>query len=428
MIDADGRAELEAERQFLLRSLVDLEAEFAAGDLDDSDYHELKDGYVARAAAVITALGGDRAEVPSTDDDEPQTRRAPVRMPLNRWLVAGAIVAVVAMASVAVTRFASTRLPNDTSSGGITESVPSLMADARALLGSDNVGAIAKFDAVLKTDPDNAEALTYKGWILAGDGNATGDRTKIDEGRVLLERAIAATPDYPDAHAFRGVLAFRMDDDAATAVARFDSFYALTDPPPQFAKLVSDIDAEARASIGLAPRSGGGGSAIALQALVLELCPDSSGDVEASLKIYDAKLAGDPADAAALSCRGWILYRVPSQVEGLDSTLASDFITKGRGFIDQAVAADPSHLGSRLLRGIAGIIDGVEPNTVLVDFDAYYAVPDRPARLDELAAGFDNDAHRAAGIPMRIDGATPSATAVSVGPATTQSSSVTSGP
>ena len=59
--DPDARAELEEERDFLLRSLDDLEAERTAGELDEDDYRNLKDGYTARAAEVLRALDEDRA-------------------------------------------------------------------------------------------------------------------------------------------------------------------------------------------------------------------------------------------------------------------------------------------------------------------------------------------------------------------------------
>ena len=54
---ARSRADLEAERDFLLRSLDDLEVERGAGDIDDEAYQQLHDDYTARAAAVLRALG-----------------------------------------------------------------------------------------------------------------------------------------------------------------------------------------------------------------------------------------------------------------------------------------------------------------------------------------------------------------------------------
>ena len=55
-MNPDQLAELEEERKFLLRSLVDLEREHAVGDVDDVDYRELKEGYTVRAAATLRAI------------------------------------------------------------------------------------------------------------------------------------------------------------------------------------------------------------------------------------------------------------------------------------------------------------------------------------------------------------------------------------
>ena len=49
--DPDSLAHLEEEREFLLRSLRDLEREREAGDIDDDDYRTLHDDYTARAAS-----------------------------------------------------------------------------------------------------------------------------------------------------------------------------------------------------------------------------------------------------------------------------------------------------------------------------------------------------------------------------------------
>src|SRR5690606_11827339 len=63
-IDPDRLAELEEERRFLLRSLADLEREHAAGDVDDDDYAELRDGYTVRAAATLREIELGRAALP----------------------------------------------------------------------------------------------------------------------------------------------------------------------------------------------------------------------------------------------------------------------------------------------------------------------------------------------------------------------------
>ena len=60
-IDPDALAALVDERDFLLRSLEDLEREHDAGDVDDHDYETLKDDYTARAARAIRAVESHQA-------------------------------------------------------------------------------------------------------------------------------------------------------------------------------------------------------------------------------------------------------------------------------------------------------------------------------------------------------------------------------
>ena len=64
-LDADLDA-LQQEREFLLRSLRDLEAEHQAGDIDETDYGSLRDDYTARAAAVLRAIEKGRGETTLT--------------------------------------------------------------------------------------------------------------------------------------------------------------------------------------------------------------------------------------------------------------------------------------------------------------------------------------------------------------------------
>ncbi|MHB8467048.1 MAG: hypothetical protein ACYDD7_19715, partial [Acidimicrobiales bacterium] len=75
-------AGLGAQRDFLLGSLRDLDAERAAGDIEERDYEELRDGYTARAAAVLREM---QAPV-AADRVRPTGRR-------GRVIIAAAIAA-----------------------------------------------------------------------------------------------------------------------------------------------------------------------------------------------------------------------------------------------------------------------------------------------------------------------------------------------
>ena len=59
-LDPDVLAALERERDFLLRSLDDLDAERAAGDLDTSDHAALADDYTRRLAEVARSIDEER--------------------------------------------------------------------------------------------------------------------------------------------------------------------------------------------------------------------------------------------------------------------------------------------------------------------------------------------------------------------------------
>ncbi len=110
-LDPDVLAALEEQRDFLLRSLTDLDREHDAGDLDDHDHAELRDDYTARAAEVIRAI------------DEQHDAFADAKRPrsLGRTLAWVAGVALFAVVSgVMVASAMGARKAGESASGGIT--------------------------------------------------------------------------------------------------------------------------------------------------------------------------------------------------------------------------------------------------------------------------------------------------------------------
>lgn len=216
-VDTTSLAE---QRQFLLASLRDLEAERAAGDIADDDYLALKDDYTARAAAVLRAMegGASPASRPAA-----RNRRRPSPFRTTAW-VAGVIV-FAALAGWLVARSSGDRLPGQSASGSIDQAPSDQLAQARQLYASGKVlDAVKLYDAVLKRDPTNVEALAYRGWLvrLAGLG---------DVGLQFEDRAVAADPTYPDAHFFRGMMLWKDQHRPADGVAEFRLF--LANRPPQ---------------------------------------------------------------------------------------------------------------------------------------------------------------------------------------------------
>jgi hypothetical protein len=243
--DPDRLAELEEERSFLLRSLDDLDREHEAGDIDDTDYATLRDGYTARAAAVLRAIESQQAALP------PKRPRRVGR--IVGW--SAAVVAVAVLAGILVAWASGDRLPGDTSSGDIAESVTSKLAEARSLQSSDLKGAVQRYDEVLKVEPDNAEALAYRGWLVALVGSQANATDLIQTGEASLQRAMQVAPTYADPFCFEAIVRFRMFNDAAGASAPVNRCLTLH-PPQEVLGLVQGLKAEIDAAIGSTTTAG----------------------------------------------------------------------------------------------------------------------------------------------------------------------------
>jgi tetratricopeptide (TPR) repeat protein len=225
-LDPDTLAALEEQRDFLLRSLDDLEREHEAGDVDDHDYQALKDDYTARAARVIRSV------------EAHEERIAAARRPRSwrRMLAVGAGVAAFALvAGVLVAQAAGRREAGEGMTGNVRETTRTQLDQAITLASQgDYEGAIEIEDQVLAEQPDNVEALTYKGWFQWRSGDQTGVVTLID--------ATEADPDYPATHVFLAV-AFRDLDRPESALRELDRLDEL-DPPPEIARMADGLRTE----------------------------------------------------------------------------------------------------------------------------------------------------------------------------------------
>ncbi len=224
--------DLRHEQQFLLRSLRDLDNERAAGDIDDADYAALRDGYIARTAVITRELEGVVVESPMV-----------ARNWLRRIVVVAVVLAVGAGAGVGVARQSGQRLPGQSASGGIEQSSSGLLSSARQLNFSDPGKAIELYTQVLKLEPDNAEALTYRSWILALTARAaTGSVKQLALVTAVkdLMRAQEVDPEYPDAHCFLGIVYFRFLSNASLAKPQLDTCKAMN-PPKEVQSFVDSI-------------------------------------------------------------------------------------------------------------------------------------------------------------------------------------------
>jgi tetratricopeptide (TPR) repeat protein len=244
-VDPDALAALEDQRDFLLRSLDDLEHEHTAGDVDEHDYETLKDDYTARAARTIRAI------------DSHQARVAAARRPRSWRRLAATVAGVAAfavLAGVLVAQAAGRREAGDSLTGEIRETTRTQLAEAVGLASEERYDeAIAVYDDVLAEQPDNVEALTYKGWFQFLSGDSAGIDTLI----VATE----TDPEFPDTHAFLAVILARAGRTQA-ALSELDRLEGL-DPPPQITQLVAGLRERLEAEVASLGGTSSGGTATA---------------------------------------------------------------------------------------------------------------------------------------------------------------------
>jgi cytochrome c-type biogenesis protein CcmH/NrfG len=224
--DPDRLAELEEERRFLLRSIDDLEREHDAGDVDDHDFATLRDGYVARAAAVLREIDEGKAALP------PRRRRPGV-------IVATVVVtlAVAGLAGWMVAHTAGQRTDAGTGVMAPADEIAEQLSLARhAAATGDAATAITAYQRVLQLDPRNIEANTYAGWLIVTSGAASERADFVDAGIAQLRHAIDVDGTYTDAHCLLGVALARFASTPDPVTAKTELTTCLASDPPQDVK------------------------------------------------------------------------------------------------------------------------------------------------------------------------------------------------
>lgn len=365
------------ERDFLLRSLDDLEAEYAAGDLDDADYESLKADYTTRAARVLRAI-------------EAGERPAPIEASTAKrtgWMWLAGITVVATLAGILVAQFSGSRTLNDTITGDIRVTTRELLLEAQQLLGEGDLdAAIDVYDDVLELSPANTEALAYKAWFLRLQGN-------VDDARPLVEDAVAIDPDYADARVFATAIALDVGDVDA-AKGHLDAFDQL-DAPPFIEQLVvqqglRDRLAEIARNDALAR--------VEPVALVDDPAPFS----ETELTVDDVLLAAEALAAQGEPFTGiqlgeWMLESVPENPDALAGqgwllarSATPDALAPaeiGLTFLDRALDVEPAHPEALVYRAFVHNFLG-DPVSAAADLAAFDGLESRPADLRGLILAF----------------------------------------
>ncbi len=244
----DRRWHLEDRRDFLLRSLEDLRAERAAGDIGEEDFAALVGRDEGRLAAVLQELAElDRAEDTTRQegqardfappDEKSQSSEAAPKRRRRRplWRAAVALVALSAGATLLVVHLTTPRLPGQPATGSTPGSIPAELNEAATLVDEGTSAsltqALALYHDVLRADPNQPQALAETGYLEWEAGFSAGDVAQERQGRSLIERSLAAERDDYAAHLFLGTIDLEQDHDAFGAVSQYRAF--LAEHPPK---------------------------------------------------------------------------------------------------------------------------------------------------------------------------------------------------
>lgn len=273
----ERREALQTEKLLALRAIRELELDREAGLLAEDDYADLRARYEGRAAVVLRQLDAlPPAEPVATP--KPKARPGPAApaaaAPRVSWtqrpfvitggalglLVFGVVLGVLVMrylepappdpmAQVApVPPVAGA--PGGGESGGTPRPIPPGMLQGmlQAARTSFEAGryneAASAYRAILKRDPNNLDALTHFGAILAIAGHT-------DQGLEHLGRALSLDPNYREALWYQaGVLDARQD--YAGAIAAWEKFASASGPGEDRERAQAFIR-EARKKMGTQP-------------------------------------------------------------------------------------------------------------------------------------------------------------------------------
>ena len=375
-LDPDVLAALERERDFLLRSLDDLDAERAAGDLDTSDHAALADDYTRRLAEVARSIDEERTAFDQVDTKLDIRQRV--------FTVIGIVVLAV-LAGVLLGQASGFRSPDDSVTGDIRQSSAGLLAEADTLTREQRwPEAIEVYDEVLDVAPGNVEALTYRGWLTARLGD--------DETALLdLREAVAVDPTYPDARVFSAIV---LDNqlrftEAAAELAAFDSL----DPPEDMLMLVEQFDLRVSVAAGqinqvFSPLEPGETVDLSQIDASLDVIARAGarlsqlGDIVLAQATFSAVLAEDPEQLIALVGKGQLARQ--AEITDLNPELASEAMQALDEAVQLATSQDEPVI--RLYRADARLAQG-DAEGALEDLEAVDRVvlsPDLQALYDLL--------------------------------------------
>jgi tetratricopeptide (TPR) repeat protein len=258
-ISYDRWDELSEEKRAIYRALKELDFDHEAGHLSDGDYEAIRSRYEGRAAQILKELDAIEASRPKSERPKPEkgVSEAPGRPWTRRpaTLIAGALALMVfgVALGLGVARYSQPDraaqppvslppAPADPSQPITSDALRSMLEAARqSLFAGRYQEAIAAYQAVLKRDPKNVDAITHMGLIVATGGHG-------DSALEAFQKAIALDPSYPPAYLYRGQVLYETKQDYRGAIQAWEKFIQLV-PEEENKELARRMIQEAKARL-----------------------------------------------------------------------------------------------------------------------------------------------------------------------------------
>jgi cytochrome c-type biogenesis protein CcmH/NrfG len=117
-----------------------------------------------------------------------------------------------------------------------------MLQAARNSLAEGRYGeAIAAYQAVLKRDPKNVDAMTHLALIVAIGGGPE----HVDRALEAFDKALALDPNYLPALLYRGQILYEIKKDTKGAIRSWEKYVAIS-PPGEDRDRVTQMIQEAR--------------------------------------------------------------------------------------------------------------------------------------------------------------------------------------
>ena len=262
----DRRLELAEEKASTYRALKELTFDHEAGALSDDDFQALRSRYEARAAELLSQLDELGGVLPPTTTARTETPPRPwTRSPAAIAVGGVAVLALGIALGAGVSRYSAPDesavapgsgipgpaltdpgplMPGAPGTGAAARPIPPeimarMLEAARAsLMAGRYTEAIAAYQAVLKRDSKNVDAMTHLGLIVAMGGHA-------DAALETFDKALKIDPKYPPALLYKGQVLYEVKRDYPGAIKTWERFVAVT-PSGEDRQRVAMLIEEAR--------------------------------------------------------------------------------------------------------------------------------------------------------------------------------------